>query len=58
MRLWLLAAAISFGGCTLLTAFNPEGQPCDGAAPPAQQCLDGYRCEMDKCVKGQLDGGQ
>jgi hypothetical protein len=49
----LLAVALLLGaGCTFLTHFDPEGQPCDTAAPPASQCLDGFHCENGKCRAG------
>ena len=53
----LLFAALLVGGCTLLTAFNPEDQPCDLAAMPAQQCLNGFHCEGGKCKRGAFDAG-
>ena len=60
MRLFalLLFAAVLGAGCTLLTSFNPEDQPCDLAAMPAQQCLDKFHCEMGKCKAGPYDAGR
>lgn len=52
---WLVVLVL--GGCTMLTAFDAEGQPCDKAAAPASQCLTGFHCSNDKCVRGAFDGG-
>jgi hypothetical protein len=58
MTLRLLGVALlMLAGCTLLTQFNPEGQPCDGSADPAEQCLSGFHCEGGKCVHGAYDAG-
>ena len=47
--------------CTLLTSFDPEGQPCNpGASTIADQCLPGYGCVDGACRKGavgKLDAG-
>ncbi len=46
-----LALATAFalaGSCTLLTSFDPEGQPCDNRAlNPEDKCLAdaGYHCD-------------
>lgn len=56
---WVLAST-AFGGCTFLTTFDPEGQPC---APmesnPELQCLSdaGYWCVDKVCKKAPPDGG-
>jgi len=49
----VVAMLAALGGCTLLTSFDPEGQPCDTAAPADQQCLTdaGYQCVDGKCTK-------
>ncbi len=49
----LLAALAALAACTFLTAFDPEGQPCDVGAPPGAQCLTdaGYFCVAGKCSK-------
>jgi hypothetical protein len=56
MRLIALAALL-IAGCTFLTQFNPEGQPCDTAASPESQCLERFHCENGKCVRGDYDAG-
>ena len=63
-RLILFVLASAFAGCTLLTAFNPEGQPCDlNQTDVAVQCLSdaGYWCVSGACRKGpppgKSDGG-
>jgi len=59
----VVLAAIVAAGCTLLTRFDPEGQPCDLQAAPAMQCLTdaGYFCSAEKvCTKAvtsAVDGG-
>lgn len=56
-RLLWLAATLVGAGCTLLTQFEPEGQPCDSAAPRAMQCLSGYSCGPgQRCTKGPVAG--
>jgi hypothetical protein len=44
-----VAAAFALAGsCTLITNFDPEGQPCDNAeADPSLKCLTdaGYHCD-------------
>lgn len=57
MRLLVFALLLALGACTLITSFNPEGQPCDTSALPQDQCLTGFHCENKKCVKGAADGG-
>ncbi len=52
--LWLTATLIG-ASCSVLTQFDPEGQPCDTTAPSAMQCLSGYRCGPDqRCTKGAI----
>ena len=52
-RLALAIALSASSGCTLLTSFNPDGQPCDmTASNPANECLQGYGCVQGKCKKG------
>lgn len=58
-RSLLLALAVALGfaaGCSLLTSFDPEGQPCDVGAPTyAEMCQAdaGYHCNLDAglCTK-------
>ena len=50
----LLFASLCFAACSLITNFDPEGQPCDTAAfDPAQECLSdaGYWCVNGICKK-------
>ncbi len=52
--LWLTATLIG-ASCSVLTQFDPEGQPCDITATSATQCLSGYRCGPDqRCTKGAI----
>jgi hypothetical protein len=59
MRLLLLA--LTFSGCTCLTQFDPDSQPCEPNAPVGQQCLSGFQCvagtQPDAGVCRRLDGG-
>ncbi|MBK7862043.1 MAG: hypothetical protein IPJ65_26170 [Archangiaceae bacterium] len=56
--LLLLALLLSAGACTLLTSFDPEGQPCDTTTTNAgSKCLANFHCQNGKCVKGAFDGG-
>jgi hypothetical protein len=54
---WLLAVVLALavlGGCTFLTNFDPEGQPCDpGTTVASEQCLTdaGYRCVGGLCTR-------
>lgn len=54
---WLLVigcALAALGGCTLLTTFDPEGQPCDVGAPSSSDlCVadGGYRCVNGVCTR-------
>ena len=55
MPAWVVVVVALFaalGGCTLLTSFDPEGQPCDLQAPPDEQCIpdSGYACVDGKCT--------
>jgi hypothetical protein len=53
--LWCLAA-MSLSACSLITDFDPEGQPCDAQ----NRCLSGYVCRDDVCVESPgsvTDGG-
>ncbi len=45
-KAWATVVLTGAASCTLLTQFDPEGQPCDKSAPPALQCLTdaGYFC--------------
>ncbi len=52
-RLLLLTVALAGVGCTLLTPFNTESQPCEPNAAPADECLPQYECIRE----GQPDGG-
>ena len=42
MKSILLSVFLS--GCTCLTQFEPNSQPCELNAPIGQQCLTGYEC--------------
>ena len=54
-RLLWLAVTLVGAGCTVLTQFDPEGQPCDTTAPRATQCLSGYTCGPgQRCTKGPI----
>ncbi len=51
---WLvLLFGLVAAGCTLLTSFDPEGQPCDPAARGNDQCLSdaGYVCVGGVCTR-------
>jgi hypothetical protein len=51
---WL--AALSLSACSLITDFDPEGQPCDSQG----QCLPGYVCRNKICEASPdagTDGG-
>jgi len=57
-------ALFALAGCTFLTSFDPEGQPCDpNALRPESECLSdaGYWCVKGACKKGPpppgLDAG-
>ena len=53
--LWCLAA-LSLSACSLITDFDPEGQPCDTQG----RCLEGYVCRNKMCVESPgsgTDGG-
>jgi len=51
-RLIPFVALALLGACTLLTNFDPDGQPCDYDG----SCLPGYGCVAGQCRKG-ADGG-
>lgn len=57
LRALLLAALAAVGaGCSLLTSFDPESQPCDPhATREADKCLPGYACVGGLCKSA--DGG-
>ncbi len=57
MRAFAVVALLMLAACTMLTTFDPEGQPCDLSAQPGSQCLEGYHCDKGKCVKGGVAGG-
>lgn len=61
MRRLVPMVLVVAASCTLLTSFDPEGQPCNpGATTIADQCLPGYGCVEGACRKGamgKLDGG-
>ena len=62
MRRGLLFLALFVTGCTLLTNFDPDGQPCDyGSFRPEEQCLSdaGYWCINGFCrhASGPQDSG-
>ncbi|WP_253977264.1 hypothetical protein [Myxococcus dinghuensis] len=52
-----MALCLGLSACSLLVDFDEEGQPCDDR----NQCLEGYVCRDDACVKsdspGRPDGG-
>ena len=51
--LWLEVTLVG-ADCTVLTQFDPEGQPCDTTGRRAIQCLSGYSCGSgQRCTKGQ-----
>jgi hypothetical protein len=53
--LWWLAA-LALSGCSLISDFDPEGQPCDAQG----RCLEGYVCRDKVCVASPgagADGG-
>ena len=60
-RLRFLVIASLCVGCTLLTKYDPDGQPCDLNEPdPLLSCLSdaGYACVNGLCKKGAgKDGG-
>jgi hypothetical protein len=64
VRTLLLLAAVLASGCSVLTQFDPEGQPCDLKEPdPALQCLSdaGFSCVAGACRKlsaFDLDAGR
>ncbi len=50
----VVAAALAFAaGCSLLTSFDPEGQPCEAGAPAGQECLTdaGFTCVAGFCTR-------
>ena len=51
-----VSAAFTFAGCSLVTRFDPEGQPCDADAPQELKCLAdaGYSCDARNiCTKNK-----
>lgn len=48
----ILIIGLFVAGCTALTPFDPESQPCELNAPPGEQCITGYAC-----VATTNDGG-
>ncbi len=56
--LWVLLAVWG-AGCTALTQFDPESQPCELNAPVGQQCLAGFECVAtpDGGLCRHVDGG-
>lgn len=52
MRFLLLFMMLG-SGCSCLTQFDPESQPCELNAPAGTQCLSGYAC---RTIEG-ADGG-
>ena len=51
----LMAAATSFGGCSLLLDWSPQGTQCDTTHPCAEQ----YSCLVNRCVaEGSLLTGE
>lgn len=54
--LWLLSILAGVSACSLLSDFDPEGQPCDAF----NQCLEDYACVDGGCVSSpgaKPDGG-
>lgn len=59
MRLLLLLGVLA-SGCTCLTRFDPNSQPCELGAPVGEQCLAGYECveqTADAGVCRRVDAG-
>jgi hypothetical protein len=62
-RLKFLVLASLFVGCSLMTRYDQDGQPCDKSElNPALSCLSdaGYTCVSGFCKKGTAtssDGG-
>lgn len=59
MRLVLLLGLIA-SGCTCLTQFDPNTQPCELRAPVGEQCLAGFECvaqTADAGVCRRVDAG-
>lgn len=61
-RLRFLVIASLFVGCSLMTKYDLDGQPCDKNEPnPLLSCLSdaGYSCVNGFCTKGTAttDGG-
>ncbi len=60
-RLFMVVVALAGLGCTLLTPFDPNSQPCEANAAPGSECTAGYQCQRDGegdpgvCVA--VDGG-
>jgi hypothetical protein len=49
MRTRLLAMAMGLVSGCWYQPFDPEGHACAGEA----DCLEGYRCELSRCVRGE-----
>lgn len=45
--------ALAGAGCSFITPFDDESQPCDPGASPEDECLPTYYCVRE----GQPDGG-
>lgn len=59
MRLLLLLSLLA-SGCSCLTQFDPNAQPCELRAPVGEQCLAGYECSEqtpDAGVCRRVDAG-
>ncbi len=55
-RLWVIVVTLgvlSGTSCTLLTSFDPEGQPCDPATSSKSPCMTdaGYVCINRVCTR-------
>jgi hypothetical protein len=54
IRILGVLAALCLSACSLITDFDPEGQPCDSQG----RCLEGYVCRNRMCVASpNADGG-
>ena len=57
MRRVLLLALLG-SGCTCLTQFDPESQPCEATAPVGEQCTEGFECGDAGLCRRIPDAGQ
>ncbi len=60
-RLRVLVIGTALAGCSLITKFDQDGQPCDKSEPnPALTCLSdaGYACVDGFCKRSPTSGTQ